>query len=321
VRKRIFTPPPSEITFEVRNFNKYTPVAQSRLEMSALQFILGFEFAIEYPKVDDFVTRLETLEREYRGFAYEGAAMATTLRDGLNPLKPGGGNLTTDFLSEGLGASHIFMAYLGIGFALARLPKFAWKRALPDQSRLPDHPTLNWFVIDGYAFHQAFFETDKWVNQQYVHRGMVWEGNRDYVPRVLDHGVGRAMWFVAGGEVERLTSMINSFDPKRHSDLWSGAALAATYAGGVDEDSLELFLKNCGEHRVVAAQGAVFALKARVLANTTAPHNEMASQIFCGRSAEEASSLADIAVIDLPPDGPSMPAYEEFRQRIQRNFH
>ena len=48
------------------------------------------------------------------------------------------------------------MGYIGIGFALARLPKFLWRRALPDQSKLPEHPALNWMILDGYAFHESF---------------------------------------------------------------------------------------------------------------------------------------------------------------------
>jgi hypothetical protein len=317
IRKRIFTPAPSEISFDVRNFHKHDPQAQQRLEMSALQFIMGFEFAIEYKDVEAMVTRLETLDEEYRGFAYEGATMATSLRDALSPI-PGAGRLTTEFLS-GPAAHHIYMAYLGVGFALARLPKMLWRRALPDQSQLPDHPTLNWLAIDGYGFHQTFFDTRRWVEEQYVQQGMVWEGHRDYVLRVLDHGVGRAMWFVAGGDVDRLTTMINKFTPRRHADLWSGAGLAATYAGGVDEESLKLLLKNAGDYRPEVAQGAVFALKARVLARVVTAHNEMASQVFCGSSAAEASALADQAVIDLH-DAPDVPAYEIFRRRIQENF-
>jgi hypothetical protein len=316
LRKRIFTPPPSEVTFEVREFHKHDPRAQARLEMSALQFIIGFEFAIEHKQVDDFVTRLETLDWEYRGFAYEGATMATSLRDAFNPF-PGPG-LTDEFLS-GPGAKHIFMAYLGIGFALARLPRMLWRGAIPNQSMMPDHPTLNWLVVDGYGFHQAYFDKTKWVDGQFVDRSVNWEGHREYTARVLDHGVGRAMWFVSGGDVDRLTSMIGGFAPARHADLWSGAALAATYAGGVDEESLELLAKNAHDFKLEVAQGAVFALKARVLAELVTPHNELASQVFCGRTAAEASELADIAVIDLE-DGPSVPAYEIFRQRIQHNF-
>lgn len=318
IRKRILAPAPSEVTFEERGFHVYQPQAQRRLEMSGLQFILGFEFAIEHATVEEMVTRLDTLDWEYRGFAYEGATMATVLRDAMSPMPGGSGRLTTEFLS-GYGAQHIFMAYLGIGFAMARLPRMLWQRAYPDQSKMPDHPALSWLVVDGYGFHQAFFRTQQWVNDQYEHRGLVWDGRSDYVNRVLDQGIGRAMWFVNGGDVERLATMIGAFEPRRHADLWSGAGLAATYAGGADEEGLELLLKSSGDHRAVVSQGAVFALKARVLADLVTPHNELASQVLCGRSAQEASTFADQAVIDLHDEG-GVPAFEIFRQRIQRNF-
>jgi uncharacterized protein DUF1702 len=316
LRKRLLAPPPSTVTFETRRFHSHDPHARQRLEMSALQFILGFEFAIEHRRIDQIVTRLETLEREYRGFAYEGAAMATSIRDALSP-RPGA-HLTTDFLS-GPGAKHIFMAYLGVGFALARLPRMLWRRALPDLSKMPDHTTLVWLVLDGYGFHQAYFQTAKWIGAQHIERGITWDGRRDYVTRALDHGVGRAAWFTVGGDVDRLTSTINGFAEHRHGDLWSGAGLAATYAGGADEESLKLLLKNAGPHGRAVSQGAVFALKARVLADLVTPHHELAAQVFCGCSAADAAAIADRAVYDLH-DTADAPAYELFRLRIQDHF-
>ena len=169
--KRMMAPDPKEASFAVRGFDTSNPSAYKQLELSALQFLVGFEFAIEQKGHEALVTRLETLERDYRGFAYEGAVMALTMRDVLSP-RPGN-RLVESFLSgpnydSALGSKHIFMAYIGLGFALARLPKALWRRALPDQSKLVDHPTLNWLAMDGYGFHMAFFETAKWVDAQYV---------------------------------------------------------------------------------------------------------------------------------------------------------
>jgi len=317
IRKRVVTPPTSEVSFAVRGFDLTNAPARRQLENSALQFIMGFEVAIEQRDNESTVTRLEALEREYHGFAYEGAAMAYTLRDVMSP-KPGN-EQTERFLAAGHGADHIFMAYIGIGFALARLPKLLWKRALPDQSKLPDHPTLNWLIVDGYGFHQAFFHTDTWVTKQKVPGRLPWDGPRDYVLRVFDQGVGRAMWFVHGGDVEALTEGIGRFAAHRRSDLWSGAALAASYAGGVGEDALELFVRNSAPYRAEVSQGAVFAIKARVLADVVTAHTEMASQVFCDMPAEAASALADKSVVDLPEKA-ATPPYETFRERIQSYF-
>jgi hypothetical protein len=320
--KRLMAPDTAESTFAVRGFDVSDAPARERLEMSALQFLIGFEFGIEQKGHDALVTRLETLEQEYRGFAYEGAVMALAIRDVLSPGR--GSKLTESFLAgprydSGPGSKHVFMAYIGLGFALARLPKRLWRRALPDQTGIVDHPTLNWLIMDGYGFHMAFFDHRKWVDGQYVAKRYPWPGPADYTNRAIDQGIGRAMWFVHGGNVERLLAGIEKFPVSRRADLTSGAGLAATYAGGVGAEALEALWKGAGEYRPEVAQGAVFALRTRFVSGLVTPHNELAAQIFCGRSAEQASDLGAEHIVGLPPDG-DVPAYEVFRRRIQDVF-
>jgi hypothetical protein len=311
LRKRLLTPRTSEVTFEVRGFDVPDSAAKARLEMSALQFLVGFEFAVEHSGNDEIVARLHTLEREYQGFAFEGAAMALALLDALSP-RPGH-RLVESFLAgpgfdDGPGSRHIFMAYIGVGFALARLPRQLWRRALPDAHKLADHPALNWLVMDGYGFHEAFFHHRRWVDAQYTPTSYAWPGDHAYTQRVVDQGVGRGMWFVFGGDVQRLLSRIKGFAPSRHADLLSGAGLAAAYAGGVGADELHSL-----------ALGAGFALRARETAGLITEHNELAAQILCGMSADSAARIAAECVVDLPGRGPE-PDYEVFRRRIQQRF-
>lgn len=315
IRKRLIAPPMNVTSFAVRGFPQGTP-AQDKLEESARQFGMGFEIAIEQKGNDAIVERLELLEAQFRGFAYEGAVMALSIRDVMSPAP---GNKNVESFVGGPAAHQLFMAYIGIGFALARLPKFLWRRALPNQAKLPDSPALNWMILDGYSFHESFFKTDKWIGKQFISSRVPWQGSHDYVLRVMDQGVGRAMWFINAGDVDRLTNMIGTFAPDRRSDLWSGAALAATYAGGVGEEELTLFVKNSWDYHPEVAQGSVFAIKQRVLSNLVTPHTELASQILCELPPEKASELADQSIIDLP-EGSSVPGYEVFRQRIQSNF-
>jgi hypothetical protein len=317
IRKRLLTPPMETTSFAIRGFAVDTP-ARSVLEESARHVTMGFEIAVEQKGVDAIAERLELLETQFRGLGYEGAGMALALRDAMSP-RPGTHKLDSFFGVGGAGAHQIFMGYIGIGFALAHLPKFLWRRTWPDQSKLPESPAVNWMILDGYGFHEAYFKTEKWVHQQHISPPVPWRGPHDYVLRVIDHGIGRAMWFVNGGDVDRLTTMIKGFAPSRSSDLWCGAALAATYAGGVGEEELVRFVKNSWDYRPAVAQGAVFAIKQRVLSNLITPHTELASQILCEMSAEEAAALTDPARAELP-EGSSIPAYEIFRSRIQSHF-
>lgn len=321
LRKRVLAPDTSETEFTKLGFAVDDAPARAQLEHGALQLLIGFEIGIEQKTQAALVTRLETLQREYRGFAYEGAVMALAIRDAMSP---GGNTLTETFLAgpgydDGPGSKHIFMAYMGIGFALARLPRMLWRRALPEQSRLADHGSLNWLAVDGYGFHMAFFEHRKWVDAQYRARRYPWPWQDAYSHRAMDQGIGRAMWFVHGGNVERLLKGVDDFPPDRRADLISGAGLAASYAGGVDEQALEALVSGAEEYRDELALGAVLALRARVVADLVTPHNETAARILCGRTAFEASEIAREEIADLPEDG-AVPTYEVFRQRIKKHF-
>lgn len=314
LRRKLMTPPLDDVLFRTRGFHAHDPAAQLLLELSGRQFVMGFGFAMESAGTADAVSRLETLERDFRGFAYEGAAMATSLRDALRPGPRG--RRTEDFLGTGRGAAHIYMAYLGIGFTLGRLPRFLWRRVLPDVTRLPDHPTLSWFIWDGYGFHQAFFNPSKWIVRQHVDRRYPWQV--DYVNRAIDHGIGRALWFYHGAHVRSAAEAVAAFPPDRHADLWSGLGVASSYAGGVGPDGLAELRELSGPHRAEVFLGAVLALKARVLADTVTTHSELAAEIYCGMSAAEASDITNQVVIDLPPDR-QVPAYEVFRDRIRQH--
>lgn len=322
VLKRVTAPPTEEIRFTKRGFDTDDAPGQDRLEFAAFQLLLGYELGVEQKNHDELVIRLESVQREFRGFVYEGAVMGLALRDALSP-RPGN-RITESFLAgpdfdSAPGSKHIFMAYIGIGFTLAHLPKFLWRRALPDYRRLADFPAMRWMVMDGYGFHQAYFNHRKYVNLQSVAKGHPGFDPDPYTNRAIDQGIGRAMWFVYGANINRLVAAINRFPESRQSDLWSGAGVAATYAGGVGAEELETLLKAAGRFRPELSQGSVFAVRARVVSDTLTPHNELAAQVLCECTAEEAN---DIGARENPilADGDSGAIYELYRQRIMQHF-
>lgn len=322
IRKLLTAPDLAATSFDGLGFDTRHAPARTHLEASARLFVIGYEFGIEQRDHEGLVARLESLQQEYRGFAYEGAVMALSVRDALSPLP--GRRRTETFLAgpgydDGPGSRHVFMAYMGLGFALARLPTALWRRALPRRGKLPEHPSLRALVLDGYGFHMAFFHHEKWVDDQYAPPGYHWPAPHTATQRVVDQGVGRAMWFVHGGDVERLLDTIQQFAPERRSDLMSGAGLAASYAGGVGEESLDMLWAKAGQYRSEVSQGAVFALRARDVSKLITPENEAAAQRFCGRTAAEASQIAADVAATLPRDG-SLATYEEFRRRVRLRF-
>ncbi len=312
LRRSVLTPNASATSLDVRGFHVKNAHAREVLETIGKSFLLGYGCAAEASVPTDAERDLEQLPVRYKGFAYEGAAMCLAVRDGL-PLSRGG--MVEQFLT-GRADKHIYMAYVGVGWAMARLPRFRWSTL-----HAPD-PLLRWLVLDGYGFHQAYFKTKRYVDDAYVEAGFPWpsDGQRWYSPRAIDQGVGRAMWFVGGADPEVVLSMVRKFDPSRWPDLFAGLGLAATYAGGATEDELKFLCDSAGECRAQLAQGAAFAAGARVRADLVVEHNELGTQVLCGMSVADASKVTDEALIDLPDDDidseGGMPSYEVWRQRI-----
>lgn len=238
----------------------------------------------------------------------------------LDAMPFGGGRI--ERLLAGRGRAHIYMVYVGVGWAMARLPRLRWHRL-----HAPD-PLLRWLVLDGYGFHQAYFRTDRYVHGRFRLEGFPWpvDGPAWYAARAIDQGVGRAMWFVGGGDAKVVTELIDQFPEDRRPDLYSGAGLAASYAGGADETELRWFLRHAGQFGPQLAQGAVFAATARVHAGLVVPHTELAARVFCGMTPQQAADLADRERPDPAEtqahrtDSAGTPAYEAWRQRIAGAF-
>ena len=308
LRRRILTPSMKEAQLSVRGFHAKSPAARTMLETIGETFLTGYAYAAEARHPAEAEERLERLPWRFRGFAYEGAGMGFAIRDGL----PFGGRHVRRFL-EGRAKDHVYMVYVGIGWAMARLPRFRWAQA----SASAADPLLRWLVLDGYGFHQAYFHTDRYVRRQYQEPDFPWPagGPARYASRVIDQGIGRAIWFVGGADPDVAANLIDAFDESRRPDLYSGAGLAATYAGAVDEAELRAFLRRGRDHLPQIAQGSVFACAARFRAGLVTPHTTLAAGLLCGVTPEQASDLADATMAE--PFGISdVPAYELWRRRI-----
>lgn len=312
LRRRILTPSVSATSLETRGFHVKDAASRQLLETIGRTFLTGYGYAVEAHAPADAEKHLEEIPVQFRGFAYEGAAMGATMLDAL----PGSSGRRFTGLLAGRGAQHVYMAYIGAGWAMARLPRLRWSRI-----QAPD-PLLRWLVLDGYGFHQAYFHTARYVHGQFTDPGFGWPpgGPRWYSGRATDQGIGRAMWFVGGTDPERVTSLIGKFPQARQADLYSGAGLAACYAGGADETELRGFWERAGDYRSEVAQGCAFGATARVHAGLMVGHTQVATQIFCGMTAEQAAKVCENALPVQVPAGPpepgEPPAYEVWRQRI-----
>lgn len=309
LRNRLFSPDPADVTFVKRGFHSQDSERTAGLEKVGATFLDGFGYGMAGRDLPGMERSLETVDRPMRGFGYEGCAMALAIRDALRPV---GRHWVRDFLAS-RGDAHVYMVHVGVGWAMARLPSLRWGAIMP-ADRL-----LRWLALDGYGFHQAYFRTSQYVYERFQGPLPVWRP-AGYPNRVVDQGIGRALWFVSGADVQRLAQTIGRFARGRRGDLWSGAGLASVYAGGSDVDDLETMARLAGEYRPDVAQGAAFAAKARVRAGLVTPHTELAVKVYCGMPADQAAAVTDDALESLPDSADGVPAFELWRQRIRKQF-
>ena len=306
VKRALFGIAPEETSFARRGFRGDVTDGRERLEGVGGSCVAGYHAALEESAPETVAARIDAeLDREFRGFAYEGAGMALALLDRLTPWRR---DRLARFLA-GPGDAHTYIIHVGAGWILARLP------LSPERLLARLDPVLGWLALDGYGFHEGFFHWPRSVARQEVPRKL-----RGYARRGFDQGLGRSLWFVDGADVRLLPRTIGAFPASRQPDLWAGLGLAAGYAGGRGRADLEELRRAAGAYAPELAQGTVFAAKARQRAGNIAAPTELAAEVICGLSAAEAAAVSDAALPGLPADRPDEPAFEVWRRRIQDHF-
>lgn len=252
----------------------------------------------------DLVTTLDAYPDEKQGFAYEGAGVALAALDTISPTKN-----RVRFLAQNQGSRHTFGIYLGAGMCLARIRRNPeWLR------RRLDDPLMSWLVLDGYGFYKGFFEYQRHVTDQRVSLRI-----HGYGLRVIDQGLGRAIWFASAGDVDRVASIINGFAEHRAQDLWSGVGFACGYSGGFDTFELKRLPELAGDCRDHLALGTAMSARARHLGSNPTEHNDRACEAICLSTSAEASALVEAAEIGLPR-GAEVPSHALWRQRVLQSL-
>lgn len=238
----------------------------------------SFMLALDDCRPEVLVPKLDAVDIELRGIAYEGAGMGLMILDTLGPWK----KRFKTFL-EGPGASYICLLYIGAGLVLPRLPKS------PDRFMAHLDPLYRWMVIDGYGFYEGFFSGQRTFEQQIIPVRL-----HGYAHRAFDHGVGRSLWFATGANVDRISEAIKSFPEQRQADLWGGIGVACAYAAGVvDRETIQILQKIAGPHQAQMAVGAAIAATFRHQAGSSAPHTELACDVLWERSGALVAQMAE----------------------------
>jgi hypothetical protein len=309
LKRALFGISPEETSFANRRFRSDDDAVRERLETVGRCFVAGYHAALEESAPAALAARIDAeVDREFHGFAYEGAGMSLALLDTLAPPFPGRRSRLDRFLA-GPGDAHAYIVNVGPGWLLARLP------LSPERLLRRLHPLHGWLALDGYGFHEGFFHWPRSVARQEVPRKL-----RGYARRGFDQGLGRSLWFVEGADVERIPWTVGAFPAARRPDLWAGIGIACAYAGGRGREEVAALRRAAAGYVPQLAQGVAFAARARERAGNPAAHTALAAEVICGVSAAEAAAVTVRTLEALPADRPGEPAFEVWRRRIQDRF-
>ena len=281
LKKSLLAISPREASFERRKFENLDSPARANLEEVLRVFICGYNLTLETSDYDLLARKLEeSFDKHYVGFAFEGAGMCCALLDLLAPRKTS--RLST--FTAGAGQKHDYIATVGAGFAIARLPYGL--RTLHRYMEKLD-PLVAWCVLDGYGFHQGVFHHRIFVDQCKEAPAALPE----YGKRLFDSGVGRSLWWVKGASPALIRRAIERFPETRRGELWHGVGVACTYAGGVADEVLMNLLHLSGPYRADFLSGVPFAARMRQKGENASLSTDLACGLLLKMSSDQAANM------------------------------
>jgi len=270
-----------------------------RMDQVAGIFFTAFNAALVE---EDFAALMEAVERipsDQRFPAVEGMAAGAVAADAL---MFGGDRFRACMAAAG--AKYPAFMHLGAGLGLAKAP---WRRSAVLKHCDPVHRPL---VFDGIGFMDTLFKTKR------VLRG--WRSVRGGFPaQMYDQGVGRALWFVVGGTVDRFATTVRTFDESRHAALWTGLGVPLSCTDTTSTNELSMATHAAGPHLAHLAAGAAFAAAEHSKFGSVAPHTALAVAMFAGTDAEGAKQLIGQIREQLPAESSEVPLYETWRRDVQ----
>jgi hypothetical protein len=276
---------PEEASFKARGFDACDPTISRKLEQMLESFIGGYNLAVETQDKDELSRRLyAAFDSHHVGFAFEGVGLYLAMLDMLIPGKP----YRLDSYFKGAGEHHDYIAAVGAGFAVARIP---WGlRAMDSYLRTLD-PLIAWCVPCGYGFHEGFFKHRRFIDAAGPLPAFLSPLGR----QLFDSGLGRSLWWVKGADPSRIHSAIDRFPEDRRAELWAGIGIAACYAGGVEVTELQSLDELSGQYHADFLSGLPFAARLRQKAGNYSDTTELACRALLDRSTDQVADMAEAA--------------------------
>jgi enediyne biosynthesis protein E3 len=282
IRKTLFKIPTTKASFGARGFEACDSEVKVRLERIIEIFLEGYNLTLEREKPELLAAELDAAyDAHHVGFAYEGTGLYYGMADLLFPRNR---SRLQQFV-EGTARKHDFIVTVGAGFSIARVP---WGiRSMFGLMQKLD-PMIAWCVPDGYGFHQGFFQHRRYIDRCEPPPSEL----PTYARQLFDSGLGRSLWWVKGGDPNKIKMAIDQFAEPRRGELWCGVGVAAAYAGGVDTECLNQLRDLSGSFRADYLCGIPFATRMRQKGGNPSAWTETACRLLLGATAEEVSDRA-----------------------------
>lgn len=268
------------------------PTANERF-IKVRRVIMGVNELVEAGEQPEVIlAKLNSMNVEVIGFALEGVGLALAKQDANAPQAE---NRVETFVA-GTSIFHQIMVFLGVGAFLGteRLPLDPHIQPYLN----PFNPLRVWSILDGYGFQHGMLYWEEYLDGQPIP-----EGINGYNARIFDQGLGRSIWVLDAGDVNRVPNTIAAFPTTRQPDLWAGVGYACTSIGAVKREALEALAAGAGAFLPALVQGSVCAARFRRLLGTPAPHIEMVSDTLSEIAKTQATTSANQAVEKLPTIG------------------
>jgi enediyne biosynthesis protein E3 len=236
------------------------------------------ELIAEGQEPEVILAQLSQMEIELLGFALEGAGMALGEKD----ISSSDGFGKVETFLKNTSVQYQIMVLLGVGALLAtdRKPILPYIQSYLN----PFNPLRVWPIIDGYGFQYGMLHWRDFLSGQPRPESL-----SGYNGRVFDQGLGRSIWVIDAGQVDRIPQTIATFSPTRQPDMWCGVGYACASIGGIDRKLLEILGAAAGMYLSALTQGAVCAAAFRRSLGTLAPQAEFACEVFSKMISEVAT--------------------------------
>lgn len=223
--------------------------------------------------VEDFsVIRayIEGHDPDFRSLVAESASMLIAERS----LSEGDLGYWREFM-DSMNDLHLFHMLIGMGMAMGKCER--WPN---DKSGLSQKEYA--LCLDGIGYYFALFRGRATVKQAGVPRPLVSDDQYWF-----DSGVGRRLWYLAEGSVDKLLRYLAVFEKHRQDALWQGIGIAFAYVSGGDKKQVLELLRLASTHSESLKRGLGLGIVSRVKAGAPLVGLNAISELIFGKSANE----------------------------------